>query len=82
MQISASNLIIAAQQARSPAAAPAPRRAEPARGADAAAPAGEAPQFEAIAFKTAPPANATPIAKPVVPFAPAKRMGSQLDIKV
>jgi hypothetical protein len=39
-------------------------------------------KFETMAFKTVSPVNTTPLAKPEHPFAPAKRMGSQLDIKV
>ena len=82
MQISASNLIVAAQQVRSPAAVTTPRPPEPARVTDTTATPGEPAQFEALAFKTATPVNTAPLAKPANPFAPAKRMGSQLDITV
>ncbi len=82
MQISASNLLVAAQQVRNPSAPPAPSRTEPSNVAKATVSSGEPAQFEALAFKTAAPENTTPLAKPANPFAPAKRMGSQLDIKV
>jgi hypothetical protein len=80
MQISASNLLVAAQQVRNPSATP--PRTEPPIVAKATVSPGEPAQFEALAFKTAAPVNTTPLAKPANPFAPAKRMGSQLDIKV
>jgi hypothetical protein len=82
MQISASNLIIAAQQVRSSGVAPTPPRTEPPNVAKATVPPSEHAQFEALAFKIATPANKTPLAKPENPFAPAKRMGSQLDITI
>jgi hypothetical protein len=78
MQISASNLIIAAQQVRSPA----PPRTEPQSVANATVSPGGSEQFETLAFKTATPANKTPLARAENPFAPAKRLGSQLDITI
>jgi hypothetical protein len=80
MQISTSNLLLAAQQVRSPTAV-APR-ADASSVAKATVASDQTVQFETLAFKTAAPANTTPLAKPANPFAPAKRMGSQLDIKV
>jgi hypothetical protein len=81
MQISASNLLVAAQQVRSPTAAPAPLRTEPPIVTNATMSA-EEPKFEAMAFKTTSPTNTAPSAKPDNPFAPAKKLGSQLDIRV
>jgi hypothetical protein len=80
MQISASNLLLAAQQVRNSTAAP--PRADAANVAKATISTGDAAQFEALAFKNTAPEKNTPLAKPENPFAPAKRMGSQLDIKV
>jgi hypothetical protein len=80
MQISASNLLLAAQQVRNPVATPS--RAEALNVAKATVSPGEPAQFETLAFKTAAPVNSAPLAKSENPFAPAKRMGSQLDIKV
>ena len=77
MQISASNLLLAAQQLRGSNATPAPQRANPPNVANATVSTGESDKFEALHFKSAPPA-----AKPANSSAPAKRLGSQLDIKV
>jgi hypothetical protein len=82
MQISASNLLVAAQQVRGPIAVPTPPRMEQPTVANATVSSNEFPKFETIAFKTASPTNTTPLAKPENPFATAKRMGTQLDIKV
>jgi len=82
MQISASNLLVAAQQVRGPVAAPPPPRADFPTVTNATIAADEPAKFEAMSFKTAAPTNPAPLAKPENPFAPAKRMGSQLDIKV
>jgi len=83
MQISASNLLVAAQQAHGPnAPASAPSRMEPPTVANTTVSADAPAKFETMAFKTVSPVNTTPLAKPENPFAPAKRMGSQLDIKV
>jgi len=80
MQISASNLIIAAQHVRSPA--PAQPRSELHSVANATVSSGGSEQFETLAFKTATPENTTPLARPENPFAPAKRLGAQLDISI
>jgi len=82
MQISASNLLLAAQQVRSPTTTSVPSRPESQNVAKATILTEEPAQFEALAFKTATPVNTAPLAKPANPFAPAKRMGSQLDITV
>ena len=82
MQISARNLLVAAQQVRGPTAAPAPPRTEPPTVTNATVSAEEPAKFEAMSFKTAAPTNTAPLAKPETPFAPAKRLGSQLDISV
>jgi hypothetical protein len=82
MQISASNLLVAAQQVRAPAATPAPPRAESPTVTNATISADEPAKFETMSFKTPSPTNNAPLAKPDNPFAPAKRLGSQLDISV
>jgi hypothetical protein len=82
MQISASNLLVAAQQVRAPATASVPARTEPSTVTNATVSADEPAKFETMSFKPAAPTNTTPLAKPDNPFAPAKRLGSQLDIKV
>jgi hypothetical protein len=82
MQISASNLLVAAQQVRSPTATPTPSRTESPTVKNATVSAEEPAKFEAMSFKTAAPTNTAPLAKLESPFAPAKRLGSQLDISI
>jgi len=75
MQLSAANLLIAAQQAAKASAAP-----RPDAGAFSAALAKEATPFEPLPFKDAP-ATGQPAAAPSAPVA-AARIGSQVDIRV
>jgi hypothetical protein len=82
MQISASNLLVAAQQVRAPVTAPATPRMEPSTVTNATIAADEPAKFETMSFKTTSPTNTAPLTKPENPFAPAKRLGSQLDISV
>ena len=74
MQLSAANLLIAAQQAAKAALVP-----RPDAGAFSAALAKEATPFEPLPFKTAPAAE-QPASAPAP--AAAARIGSQVDIRV
>jgi hypothetical protein len=78
MQISAANLIVAAQQTPSK---PVVHRAAPAQAAtqpEAAEPAG----FEPISFKQATPEKPSQSAAPQQPAATPRPIGSQVDIRV
>ena len=78
MQISAANLIVAAQQTLSK---PAARQAAPAQ-STAQPEATEYAGFEPVSFKQAAPEKPAPTATAQQPAATPRPMGSQVDIRV